>query len=204
MIVMYDARNSKALFSFIVPQKGENEYAIMKSVQYITKILGYRKFIFKGDQEPALRTLMDRVSRLCGEQVIFEESPVGESQSNGAIENAVQRIQGQYRSMKSDLETRYGKKIPSDHPALVCLVMHAGLTMFRFTKGSDGNTAYRRLKGKEFTKPYLKFGECVWYLKPKSKGKQKANYRWDESIFLGIREESGECLVGNERGVIKE
>ena len=27
MIVMYDSKNSKAVFSFIVPQKGENEYA---------------------------------------------------------------------------------------------------------------------------------------------------------------------------------
>ena len=61
----------------------------------------------------------------CSDQVIQEESPTGESQSNGKVENAVQRTQEQYRSMKSNLETEYGMKVEDEHPALVCLVRHA-------------------------------------------------------------------------------
>ena len=38
-----------------------------------------------------------------------EESPVGEHQSNGEIENAVGRVQGQYRSIKHGLEARIGE-----------------------------------------------------------------------------------------------
>ena len=87
----------------------------------MTKILGYRKVIFKGDQEPALQKLLDHVGMAVGEnvtredrraeisdaqgtQTIREESPVGESQSNGEVENAIQRVQGMYRTMKDDLE----------------------------------------------------------------------------------------------------
>ena len=86
IVVVYDSTNSKGAFAFAVPNKGECQYSVRKTSQCIGKTLGYHKFIFKGDQEPALQTLMDRSGMLCGEQVIREASPVGESQSNGAIE----------------------------------------------------------------------------------------------------------------------
>ena len=119
------------------------------------------------------------------------------------MENAVQRVQGQYRSMKSNLETEYGMKVAGEHPALVWLVRHAAMTMTRFSMGADGMTPYKRTKGKNFTKELMKFGECVWYLKPKSKGKAKAEYRWAEGIWLGVRDESGEHIIGTKQGVLK-
>ena len=68
---------------------------------------------------------------------------------------------------------------------------------------NDGFTAYKRVKGKEFKKELVKFGECIWYLKPKSKGKAKAECRWEDGVFLGIRDESGEYIVGTPEGAIK-
>ena len=136
-------------------------------------------------------------------QVIQEESPVGESQSNGEVENAVQRIQGQFRSMRSDLESSYQNRIPRDHPAIVWLVKHASDTMSRYEMGSDGMTPYRRIKGKPFNARICKFGECVWYLRPKSKGREKADTRWAEGVWLGIRDISGEHIIGTQDGVVK-
>ena len=63
--------------AFAVPNKGEDEYAIRRATQDVCKILGYNKMIFKGDQEPALRTFMERVKMMCGDQCVLEESPVG-------------------------------------------------------------------------------------------------------------------------------
>ena len=159
--------------------------------------------VSKGDQEPALRVFMDRVKMVSGDQCSLEESPVGESQSNGAIENAIQGIQGQFRSMRSDLESCYNRIIPSSHPSRPWLVRHASSTVFREKVGNDGFTAYKRVKGKEFKKELVKFGECIWYLKPKSKGKAKAECRWEDGVFLGIRDESGEYIVGTPEGAIK-
>ena len=53
IVVIYDSRNSKGAYAFAVPTKGECEYAIRKTSQVIGKNLGYHKFIYKGDQEPA-------------------------------------------------------------------------------------------------------------------------------------------------------
>ena len=49
----------------------------------------------------------------------------------------------------------------------------------------------------------MEFGECIWYLKPKSRGKMKAENKWRGGVWLGIREESGEYIIGTEKGTIK-
>ena len=113
---------SKGIVARVVPEKGYNEYAVKRTAQDLESMFGYKKMILKGDQEPALQVLMDSVGKLVGDQVIKENSPVGESQSNGDIESAVLQVQGLYRSFKSNLESDYGKKIRADHVALVWLL----------------------------------------------------------------------------------
>jgi hypothetical protein len=46
-------------------------------------------------------------------------------------------------------------------------------------------------------------GESVWYLIPKSKGKNKLRSRWATGIFLWIRDESTEAFIGTSEAVIK-
>ena len=41
------------------------------------------------------------------------------------------------------------------------------------------------------------------YIRAESVGKDKYNSRWEEGVFLGVREESGEIIVGTKEGVIK-
>ena len=46
-------------------------------------MLGYRKLIFKSDNEPAIKALKQAINNERQEEIIMEESPVGESASNG-------------------------------------------------------------------------------------------------------------------------
>ena len=138
---------------------------------------------------------------LSGDQCILLDSPVGDSLSKGDIESATKQVQGLFRTMRSDMETNYNKVLPANHHVMPFIVRHAGGTINRERIGEDGMTAHKRLRGKEFKKEILKIGECVWFLRPKSKGKMKADYRWLNGIWLGVREESGEYVVGTPDGV---
>ena len=51
-----------------------------------------------------------------------ENSQVGESAANGRVENAIQRVQRQCRTLKDDLENKLKKKIMPDHPIYLWLV----------------------------------------------------------------------------------
>ena len=47
------------------------------------------------------------------------------------------------------------------------------------------------------------FGERVWYYIPGIKGREKMSPRWESGIWLGVRDESGEILIGTAEGVLK-
>ena len=98
MIVIHDSK-SKYVAAEIVPEKGMDEYGVRRVAQIIDR-LGYRRVIIKSDQEASIVALEGAVKRELELEVSFEESPVGEHQSNGAVENAIKRVQGQIRTVK--------------------------------------------------------------------------------------------------------
>ena len=51
--------------------------------------MGYSRIILKSDQEPAMVSLTEAVKQEKVCDVLPNESPVGESQSNGAVENSI-------------------------------------------------------------------------------------------------------------------
>ena len=59
----------------VVPRKGIDERASGRVVQDKTN-LGYRKIIFKSDQEPAISATKEEVRRALDQDVIMEGTPV--------------------------------------------------------------------------------------------------------------------------------
>ena len=69
--------------------------------------------------------------------------------------------------------------------------------------GDEGFPACRRWKGREFTKPGAEFGEDTACGLALSVGKDKVDVRRKEGVWLGIKAESGESLIGASDGVAK-
>ena len=157
-------RKSKWINAAVVTQKGNCAYAVKRLSEDIGS-LGYNRIILKSDQEPAIKDLKIRVKTERSEDIIMEESPAYEHRSNGEVERAIQTIQGQVRTIKSALESRYETTMGPDSNMMPWMVRHAANVINRYHKGTDGMTAYRRLKGKEFKKEVVEFGEGVWYMR---------------------------------------
>ena len=126
-----------------------------------------------------------------------------ESKSNGAIENAIQQFQGQFRAIKDGLEARIGTRITECMTIVPWMVIHAARTINRYQVGQDGKTAYKRWKGKEFRREVAEFGESVMYLKAGTQGKDKFNPRWEKGLWLGARDETAEIIIGTDECVVK-
>ena len=139
-------RKSKCYAAIPVPCKGvdEGEYATRRVLRFLD-FLGYDKVILKSDQEYALGKVLRsaKIHRGEGTQTMLENSPVGDSRSNGFIECAVERVEGQVRTMKLALEERIGIKIPADSCVLPWLVEHAGNLLTMFEVSDDGKNHIR-------------------------------------------------------------
>ena len=195
-------RKSKWINAAVVPQKGNCAYAIKRLSEDIGA-LGYSRVVLKSDQEPAIKELKARVKMERAEDIIMEEAPAYEHRANGEVERAIQTVQGQVRTLKSALEARYRTTMGQDWSVLPWMVRHAGNSISRYLKGADGLTAYRRLKGREFKKEAAEFGEGVWYMRSEMVGKAKLEPRWEDGIWLGIHDVSGEHIIGTRDGCLK-
>ena len=71
----------------------------------------------KSDQEPAIVDVQRAViAKRCSAPAIAVNSPVGDSQSNGRVENATKKDRNMVKTILSRLESRWGFRVTRDHP----------------------------------------------------------------------------------------
>ena len=85
---------AKVTLATVCPSKGVDDHVVNRVKSFI-KDSGYTKLIYRSDQEPSLRAMLDESFRQASQlqQAVPEASAVGESQSNGRSEGSVLRIQ---------------------------------------------------------------------------------------------------------------
>jgi hypothetical protein len=193
-------------YSEVYPAKGVQNPWCAKRLAVELAMLPWTRFIFKSDQEPAILALKAEALKilkvLAAKEVVLEESPVGDSQSNGLAECAVREVKGVVRSLRWALEELHGMKVENTSTVLPWLVRHAGSMISRTRRGADGRTAFELRKGRCYRRRLPPFGEKVLYLEA-GKLKSQLQDRWHEGIFLGVQDRSDEVLVGTREGVFK-
>ena len=203
---------SKYVFSVPVPQKGidDTEWAVRRFIQSL-EFLGYTRCLIKCDQESSLKKVVQHVKTHLGrevdewkpDQLGVENSPAYDSQANGAVERANQAVEGQVRTLKSALEARIGKRLMPDDCIMPWLIMHAGETLSHHQVGQDGKVAFQRLKGRKMRRHLAEFGERVMWQPLDQLKAGSMEPRFLEGVWLGIRPQSSEVIVGTNKGVFK-
>ena len=160
-----DDRQS-CVFGHVVPCKGvdRDKFSVDCLVSDIVWT-GYTRVLLKSDNEPAiLKLLIESLKelRINGlEQVMSENSPEYDPQSNGMAEAAVKSWKGMFRTHRSALEESLKCKIPITHPIISWLAKWAGDILVWTVKGLDGLSAYQRVRGKPFRTRLPAMGETV-------------------------------------------
>ena len=149
-ILVIKGRISGGVWALPVTRKGPYLNSVVQRVSDILKSVGCPKIIINSDQEPAITSLqkeirkelwkeiteiMNRVKDLGtnseevesspGGVVMLENSPVGESQSNGSVERAIKEVQHQVRKLKLQLEENISQKLSNDSPVWPWLIQYA-------------------------------------------------------------------------------
>ena len=114
--------------------------------------------IVQSDQEPSIIDVKHKTGTHIPTEIVYEESPVGDSNATGSIERANQTIQGQIRAIKDYTERQFGATIGLDSSVFKWLARHAAWTWTTFHVGSDGKTAHQRIRGKPINQQIAAFG----------------------------------------------
>ena len=163
-------RFTKAIFSHLVPAKGTTHYYPEIALLGDINFLGYTSLTLKADQEPSVIALATAVVKNTlssqGISVQLENSPKGDSHgmSNGEAESSLRITQDLTKTLKDHVEHKVGQHLDPRSPILGWLIEYVGTlyTLFSFDeKARDGLTAFRRIKGRDWTVALPAFGECV-------------------------------------------
>jgi hypothetical protein len=199
-LVMFDSE-SRGIYAYAVTRKGYDERLCRQVVNDLDN-LGYKDIVLKSDQEPAIINLVEIIKANWNGNAVLENSPVRESEANGAVERAIQTWEGQVRCMKDALEHRLQTEIPPDHAIMTWIVEYAASLMRRSLVSMDGRTPYEKIKGRPSRRSLSVFGERVWY-RPSHGRSKTLDYVLEEGIFLGVQDRSDEVLIGTVNGVVK-
>ena len=137
-VMVRDTTVTKCEFAHVVPFKGTEEddgKFVADLVAEDVAWMGPVRVIVKADNEPALQALavaslrQIRIDASEDLQSVSKEEPMTyESQSAGGVEVGVRNFRGMYRTLRSCLEARFGKKLPINHPLSAWLGLGNGAT----------------------------------------------------------------------------
>ena len=126
MLTIYE-KTGKSIFGDVVVSKGASELATSRLVDYLDA-MGYSRVVFKTDGENPITALMRAAKVEWAGELVIEESPLGDSNANGAAEAAVKVFQGQLRTFKHQFEHNMGmatrgERLSTESPIMQWLVV---------------------------------------------------------------------------------
>ncbi len=206
ILVVVDSK-SKATFSHDMDAKGADQITI-EQIEEDIRNMGYQAvtIVIKGDQEPSIVAIQEKIINNRKEgKTIPENSPVGESSSNGMVERAIRSVQGQIRTIKDQVETKTGRRIERGSTIFKWIVEWAAATITRYRINSNGKTAMAEIKGRQGRSQIAGFGEKVLYvpLKSSKANTAKIEMRAEFGIFLNINMRTEEIILGTPQGTVK-
>ena len=101
----------------------------------------------KSDGESANRKLAETVAKHYGGEVIPEMPAKGESQSNGAVEEAGKTVREFTRVLWMQTGDKAGIKLEADDVITLWMIRWAAVIPSRYKIGKDGPTAHERRRG---------------------------------------------------------
>ena len=161
--------------------------------------------ILKTDGEPAIIAVREALARYHGGKVVQEGPPRGESQSNGAVEEAGKTVREYARVLKEHVEDKAKIKLSTADVLVNWLIRWSAMICSRYMVGRDGKTPYERRRGRRCNIPAVAFGEKVHYkeLRQSKEQKEKFQSEWRHGVWLGHARSSNEHLIGTSEGAIK-
>ena len=191
---------TKAFFVYVVPCKGTSHGYAERALAHNVLSTDHQKVIY---QEPSIIDVKHKAGTHIPTVIVYEESPVGDSNANGSIVRANQTIQGQIRAIKDYTERQIGPPIGLDSSVLKWLVRHAAWTLTTFHVGGEGMTTHQRIRGKPFNQQIAAFGEQILFKPHKTTGsQQKLAINWMDGCWLGFNTRTGEHIVSNNAAVV--
>ena len=195
----------RSMWAYTVQRKGATDEWLAEQItdDFETIGLAGERLIIKANQETAITDVQRAVAAARSKfGTAIEQARVGDSNSNGRVEKAIQDFNGFTRTLRSALEAKIGIKIRLEDPIVPSMIRHAAQIMNVCRVREDGQTSWRRMTGRKFYGRLVPFAEMVMFKIPKTRYRAGSfEDKWELGCWVGIVPRSGEHLIATNTGV---
>ena len=197
------------ILAHLVLTKGNGDPWMAGKIKDDIEVFGYggAPVRIKSDQEPAIVDAQRAVIAMRGNApTILVNSPAGDSQSNGRVENAIKTVRNMVKTILSSLESKWCIRVTRHQTVYPWVFEWAPDMMTRYVRVGDmGKTAVQLIRGSKSSRNIAQSGEKILYKPLKLSSHHRGNMEdtFLDGIFLGMRLRPDEILKGTSRGVIK-
>ena len=200
MIMIEHARGR--CWAYRVPNKGimdEAHWLPERTVQHLENAwMNRTKIQFMSDQEPSIVSVQKVIMEM-RPNTIPTNSPVGESECNGRIENIIRMVQEKVRVLRHQVEQGIRTAIPDNAPTMSWLVRWAAELLSKYSPGDGGKTPCERIRNETCMVPLVPFGEIMIYLPLQTVPHSKGEPIRQQGVWLGTIQRTEEVIVGTTR-----
>ena len=194
----------------VLPSKAITPYAIELVLEFLDK-LAHEKVVLHSDGEVAMKNLLEAVAKKSTKPTLLRYTPRHSPESIGRLAVVQQHLQGQIRTLKLDVESRYGIPIGSSSAIFPWIVRHCAWVIARFHVKLNGQTSYEHAYGTSYTGAVVPILEtCLFQHAVSETGhltkdirRAKATSTWQRGLWLGKAEKTDEHVVFNGKGLFK-
>jgi len=189
------------VFAAQLPSKKPTPHSVGLVKNFLLEI-GRSEAIIQCDNEPAIKLLLQRVVADMGLLKLQYAAPYS-SASMGSVERFHASLQGQVRTLLSDLEEKTGFKANGESPITSWAIRHASWLQTRFmTHATDKKTSYFRRWERGYTHAIGGFSEVVRFRK-QGYSQPKLTSQWSVGLWVGRSTSSDEHIVLHESEIFR-
>ena len=135
----------QAVGATVLPDKSASEFAVATIIGYLD-FWRCQEVMIKCDQERSMKKIDESLQeRRRPRQTIVEKR----HQSNEVVKYAHHHLEGLLRAVRSDLMEKTGVNVNVKSLLAPWLIRHCVWSLTRFATGADGQTAFKRQRGKD-------------------------------------------------------
>ena len=135
-------RDTCFAMSYCTGTKESDDYTVKRLVDYLDRLHPRAAVEVRSDGENAMKSILARIAATREAPVTVSTGKTRDSQSMGRVESTIRWWRGKARTLRYDVEMKYGRKVTPDHAMWPYLVDISSCITSMYRVRVDGQTAH--------------------------------------------------------------
>ena len=150
-------RDTGAILAFVTGGKLVTDYVVDRCVKFLDRIHPRKVVTVRSDTEHAPQAIIDAIVVKRETEIIPQSGKLKDSASMGHVEATIRWWRGKLKTLRYDVEMRYGRKVTPNHVLWPFLVEISAFLTNAYRVRLDGHTSHFAVTGSDYRGEILPF-----------------------------------------------